>query len=119
MTQCTGSLAHVLQIVTAGLAVRTSCVPSHSVDLGGKCPRFDDGCSPPRRHGQQISVTGDHDQRTGFGGEVEYQVVLVIGAVMHDARDLGNEAAATVLSCRRQGLQVLLGLGLLPLEKLG
>jgi len=43
-------------------------------------------------------------RRTDLGREVEHQVVLAIGKVMHDARDHGDEAATTVLSCRYQGL---------------
>ena len=102
-----------------GLLVSSACVPAHRVDLCGERGRLDDWRSAPRRHGQQVGVVGDDEQRPDLSGQVEDQVVLVVGAVVDCPGHVSHDLPAAVLGRHHYGTQVSIDLRLGPFEQPG
>jgi len=105
-------------------AVRVSASPSsrmppHGVYLGGEGNGRQDGRAAPGRHGQQVRVIGHDEHGAYFSGEIQDQVVLVVGAVVNCPGHVSHDSPAAVLGRHPYGAQVSIDLRLGPFEQLG
>jgi len=79
---------------------------AHGIDLGGEGSRGKNGCAAPRRHRQQVRVVGHDEHGSDFGGKVQDQVVLMIGAIVHRAGHVGQQPSPAMLGCLRDDRHV-------------
>jgi hypothetical protein len=77
----------------------SSSMPPHGVYLGGEGNGRQDGRAAPGRHGQQVRVIGHDEHGAYFSGEIQDQVVLVVGAIVHRTGYLGQQPSAAMFGC--------------------
>jgi len=85
--------------VAPASAFPSSRMPSHGVYLGGEGDGRQDGRAAPGRHSQQVRVVGHDEHGAYFSGEIQDQIVLVVGAIVYRAGYLGQQPPAAMFGC--------------------